>query len=73
MRHCLFQKLEGNGWFYGSDGVRRLHTHTHTHTYAHACDMTHYVTMYVCDGCMCVCVGVFEREMRVCLCVRVCV
>jgi len=22
IRHCLFQKLNGNGWFYGSDAVR---------------------------------------------------
>ena len=25
--HCLFNKLDGNGWFYGSDAVRSpLHT-----------------------------------------------
>ena len=22
MRHCLFEKLDGNGWFYGSDALR---------------------------------------------------
>lgn len=22
IRHCLFNELKGNGWFYGSDGVR---------------------------------------------------
>ena len=22
IRHCLFQQLEGNGWYYGSDGLR---------------------------------------------------
>jgi hypothetical protein len=22
IRHCLFKPLEGNGWFYGSNGVR---------------------------------------------------
>jgi hypothetical protein len=22
IRHCLFQPLEGNGWYYGSDAVR---------------------------------------------------
>lgn len=21
-RHCLFNELQGNGWFYGSDGIR---------------------------------------------------
>ena len=21
-RHCLFENLDGNGWYYGSDGVR---------------------------------------------------
>ena len=21
-RHCLFQNLKGNGWFYGPDGLR---------------------------------------------------
>ena len=22
IRHCLFNELAGNGWYYGSDGVR---------------------------------------------------
>ena len=22
IRHCLFNELKGNGWYYGSDGLR---------------------------------------------------